>query len=460
MCARILSILLVVCACVSAAHVHAAEPPVAHAHQTSPDSEFSTIVPATYERLEHPRQLFAEFDDGFAVRTEDDEFELKIRVMQQTDAKLFLPRAQRPARPGLYIPRFRAYFEGHITESYEYELSLARSIEGAFDVLDASLNFKPSEEFQLKFGRFLVPFSYDWFDHLEQFFITPERALFPLNFGLSREAGLMAWGKLNEDKLEYALGAFSGQLTGLADTNTTRDVVGYLNSKPFLDDSTSPFQHLNLGGSFSFGQQAFASETLPLRTSIQSSENDEAANAASSVFLEFEEGVEFFGPRSTAALHLALYHEQLSFESEIQYGNFHYKTHDGRTPNIEALGYHFVMSYFITGEEVTDRSIVIPNSPFNPGGGNVGTGAIEPYFRFSYLELDEAVFTEELSNPDNWARKVSMVDLGWNWYPNRYVKLYFDWQTAFFNSPVLIDLDPQRRVKKSHTLWARAQLFF
>ena len=460
MCSRILSIVLAVCACVATGQVQAAGPPVTNAQELSSDSEYSSIVPATYERLEHPRRMFAEFDEGFSVRTEDDEFELRIRVMQQTDAKLFLPKQQQPARPGLYIPRFRAYFEGRITESYEYELSLARSIEGAFDVLDASLNFKPSEQFQLKFGRFLVPFSYDWYDHLEQFFITPERALFPLNFGLSREAGLMAWGKLNEEKVAYALGAFSGQLTGLADTNTTRDVVGYLNSKPFLDDSTSPFQHLNLGGSFSYGQQAFPSETLPLRTSIQSSENDEAANAASSVFLEFRDDVELLGPRSTAALHLSWYHEQFSFESEIQYGNFHYITHDERTPNVEVLGYHFAMSYFLTGEKVTGRSIVIPNSPFNPGGGVVGTGAIEPYLRFSHLELDDSVFTEGLANPANWTRQLSMVDLGWNWYPNRYVKFYFDWQVAFFNSPVLIELDPDRRIKKNHTLWARAQLFF
>ena len=71
-------------------------------------------------------------------------------------------------------------------------MSLQRSLEGTWDLLDGNLNFRPSERFQVKFGRMLVPYSYDWFDHLEQYFITPERALFPLNFGLSRQAGLMA----------------------------------------------------------------------------------------------------------------------------------------------------------------------------------------------------------------------------------------------------------------------------
>ena len=58
----------------------------------------------------------------------------------------------------------------------------------------------------------LVPYSYDWYDHLEQYFITPERRLFPLNFGLSRSAGLMAHGLLFDDRLQYAVGGFDGHL--------------------------------------------------------------------------------------------------------------------------------------------------------------------------------------------------------------------------------------------------------
>ncbi len=72
-----------------------------------------------------------------------------------------------------------------MTRTFEYELSLQRSVEGVFDVLDANVNFHPADEFQIRIGRTLVPYSYDWYDHLEQFFITPERSVFPLNFGLA-----------------------------------------------------------------------------------------------------------------------------------------------------------------------------------------------------------------------------------------------------------------------------------
>jgi phosphate-selective porin OprO and OprP len=436
-------------------------PPVGHAFeetQWAPQHPIQ-ILQTVHEREEYTLPLIAKFDDGVAFATPDDEFELRLRMMQQTDAKLFVPTDQEPARSGLYIPRFRMYFEGRISRSYEYELSLQRSVEGSFDVLDASVTFTPSEELQIQFGRFLVPFSYAWYDHLEQYFMAPERALFPLNFGLSREAGVMVHGELDEGEFQYAVGAFSGQLTGLADTNTTRDVVGYVNWRPFADDRNSGLSHLNIGGSGSFGDQAFPGEMLPLRTSIQSSENDDAANSASSIFLDFEDDVELLGGRNTAAVHLAWYEQQWSLESEVQYARVQMRTPTAN-PYVQALGYNVGVSYFVTGEEVTGRSIVVPLNPFDPASGKCGTGAIEPYARFSHLTLDDNVFTAGLADPDAWTRTASMIDMGWNWYPNRYVKLYFDWQIALFDSPVLVDAATGEQVNESHTLWARAQVFF
>lgn len=409
-------------------------------------------------RSEYSPRLVSRFDDGFVVSTEDDEFELRIRMLEQTDFKLFLPRDQEPARSGAYIPRFRAYFEGHVTRSFEYELSLQRSVEGEFDVLDANINFRPTESFQVKVGRFLVPYSYDWYDHLEQFFITPERALFPLNFGLSREAGVMAWGEPNEGSLQYALGLFSGQQSGLADTNTTRDAVAYLNVRPFRDTGYTLLENLNIGGSGALGDQAFAEEPLPIRTSIQSSENDEAAQAASSVILEYEDDVVLLGSRRQAALHAAWYVCQLSLETEVQYGEFRYRTPTG-DPILPVYGYYVSAGYFLTGEEVSGRSLVKPLRPFNPASGQFGPGAIEAFCRFSHLSLGQEVFSEGLADAADWTRRASMIDLGWNWHPNRYVKFSFDWQVTLPDTPVLIVPDTGEHADQLHLFWARAQVF-
>jgi phosphate-selective porin OprO/OprP len=179
--------------------------------------------------------LQGRFDDGFLLETPDSELQLRVHIMNQTDFKVFTPNDMLPARSGLYIPRSRVYFEGRLTRGVGYEVSIQRSVEGIWDLLDGNVDFRPSEAFQLRFGRMLVPYSYDWYDHLEQYFITPERGLFPLNYGLSRTAGLMAHGTLGDGRLQYALGGFDGRLAGVADNNTTRDLVGYLNARPFLD---------------------------------------------------------------------------------------------------------------------------------------------------------------------------------------------------------------------------------
>ena len=143
------------------------------------------------------------------------------------------------------MPRTRLYFEGRLTRPIAYEVSLQRSIEGTIDLLDAYVNFElGAGAADLRFGRGLVPYSCDWYDHLEPYFITPERSLFPLNLGLSRQAGLMGWGYLLDDRLEYAVGGFAGGSDSIADNNRTYDAVGYLNARPFLDRVDSPLRFL------------------------------------------------------------------------------------------------------------------------------------------------------------------------------------------------------------------------
>lgn len=261
--------------------------------------------------------LKARFADGFQLASKDEEFDLRFHVLNQTDAEIFAPNNRTFGKSGLYIPRVRLYLEGRLTKLWDYEVSLQRSLEGSWDLLDGNVNFHPSDAFQVKFGRQLVPYSYDWFDHLEQYFIAPERALFPLNFGLSRQAGLMGWGHAREGKLDWALGVFNGHLTGLADNNPNLEGVGYLNFRPFLGSEQFPaLHHLNVGASGSIGEITRNDTPLPMRTSVQSSDNDEAAEDASAVFLVFNEGSAYQGARRFAAVHLAYYYHGLSFESE------------------------------------------------------------------------------------------------------------------------------------------------
>ncbi|WP_165245164.1 OprO/OprP family phosphate-selective porin [Paludisphaera soli] len=400
-------------------------------------------------------------DEGFGLRSFDDEYQLRFRILDQTDLKIFSPGDQRPASSGLYIPRVRVYFEGRLTRLFDYEVSIQRSVEGVWDLLDGNVDVNFSRGLRLKFGRTLVPYSYDWYDHLEQYFITPERSLFPLNFGLSRSAGLMAHGLLFDDRMQYAVGGFDGHLTGLADENTTRDVVSYFNFKPFLASERFPMlRDFNLGFSGYLGQQVVPQRPLPLRTSLQSSENDEAARRATSLFLDFEEDAFISGPHSAMAAHLAWYAGGMSFEAEWQSSRDHY-TRSGipfRLFSVPATGSHFTLAYFLTGEKVRDRSRVDPLRPFDPTRNSWGPGAVELFARFSELQLSDEVFRAGLADRAKWTNGMAMTDIGFNWYLTSYLKLYFDWQRSYYDTPV--QLNEGLRSLTNDLFWIRGQLYY
>lgn len=400
--------------------------------------------------------LKAVYKDGFGLQSANSQFQLRLKFLTQIDGKVFTPTDQEPARGGMYIPRFRTYFEGQLLDGYEYELSLQRSVEGAFDVLDANVNFHPSDEFQVRVGRSLTPYSYTWYDHLEQHYITPERGLVPLNFGLARQVGVIVHGKYGE-KFEYAAGPTFGHLAGLADQNTTREGVGYVNVRPFVDDSDDHFfKHLNFGGSIAIGRTPFATEPLPLRTSIQTSENDEAAQVASTQFLEFKSTTVWHGGRQQGALHVANYSGPLSIEAEVYALSFEARP-DKHSPAVwlPILGYDVTASWFLTGESTTGRGVVEPLAPLGKG-----VGAVEAFGRYSDINISDKVFTADLADEADWTRRVGMTDIGFNWYLNRFVKFTFDWQHAMFASPILLNEATGKRGNTSDLYWMRCQLYF
>ncbi|WP_417848871.1 OprO/OprP family phosphate-selective porin [Thalassoglobus sp.] len=414
----------------------------------------SMFEPSGEREFEVP--LKALYKDGFGLHSEDDQFQLRLKFLTQIDGKAFTPTDQEPARGGMYVPRFRTYFEGQLRDGYEYELSLQRSVEGAFDLLDANVNFAPSEEFQIRVGRSLTPYSYTWYDHLEQFYITPERGLVPLNFGLARQVGVIFHGKFGE-KFEYAAGPTFGHLAGLADRNTTREGVGYINYRPFVDDSDDYFfKYLNIGGSLALGRTPYATEALPLRTSIQTSENDEAAQAASTQFLEFNPDMQWVGGRQQGALHVANYSGPLSIEAEVYALSFQARADEHSAAVwLPILGYDVTASWFLTGESVTGRGVIEPLAPLGEG-----FGAWEIFGRYSDINISEKVFTAGLADEADWTRHVGMTDIGFNWYLNRFVKMTFDWQHAMFGSPILLNEAKDKRGSNTDLFWMRCQLYF
>ena len=233
--------------------------------------------------------------------------------------------------------------------------------------------------------------------------------------------------------------------------------MGYLNFQPFLRSERFPLlKHFNVGVSGFLGQQISPLAPLPLRTSLQSSENDEAAQKATSIFLNYNQDAYLVGGRSGTALHMAWYVGGLSFEAEWQGSRDHYeRTGESYQVSVPVSGNHFTASYFITGETVTGAAWSI-HFARSIRARTRGPSAIELSARYSELALGQTIFTAGLANPQDWTRNIGMTDVGFNWYLTRDLKIYVDWQHSMYGTPVLLNPDTGVHSRENDLFWIAA----
>ena len=63
-----------------------------------------------------------------------------------------------------------------------------------------------------------------------------------------------------------------------------------------------------------------------------------------------------------------------------------------------------------------------------------------------------------MADPNLWTNRLNMTDVGFNWYLNRNIKFYFDWQHSEFGNPVVIG--PNHFGPTRDLFWLRFQVFF
>src|SRR5512135_74925 len=174
---------------------------------------------------------------GFLFQSENQEFELRVNGLFQADSRIYEQQHQNPVVSDLDIPRARIYFSGRLTKPIEYQISFQRTV-NSFDLLNAYLDFRYDERLQLRFGRYRAPYTYEWAKLSNWELTTPERSPFAANFGPNRQVGLMGWGNVLKNRLEYAVGIFGGPRNSFQDYRPffrTRSVLKYLSVGGSLD---------------------------------------------------------------------------------------------------------------------------------------------------------------------------------------------------------------------------------
>jgi phosphate-selective porin OprO/OprP len=117
------------------------------------------------------------------------------------------------------------------------------------------------------------------------------------------------------------------------------------------------------------------------------------------------------------------------------------------------------MGYFLTGETQERRTILEPRRPFRlgPGGRPGGLGADLP---LQHPGVRPRRLHRRPGRPQLWTTAPGTRTSGVNWYLNRYVKVYLDWQHTEFGDPVIFRRQPDQKQLTNELFWLRMQLYF
>ena len=401
--------------------------------------------------------LTGKFGPGFEFKSADEEFVLQFHNLTQVDFRGYQQGGQNPTRDTWEIPRQWFMASGRITKPWEYFVSLQNTVD-TVNMLDVFLNAHYDDRLQFKVGRYKTPFTYEFYTEPIQGLISPERSLFFNNFALNRSVGGQAWGRLfnTTAPLDYAVGVFNGSRNSYVDTQDAKNILAYLNWRPFALWVDTPLENFVIGGSVMSGNVTSLPNPATLRTNVATSGN--VVNGVP--FLTFNSNVRETGPRTFWDLHAAWYYKQLSLIAEWQagYADYALTTNLAAHNRVGVQSYYIQAGYFLTGETVSGRNVVTPLKDFDVRQGKRGFGAFEATARFNPLNMGRNVFNAGLADPNLWTNNLYVVEPGFNWYLTQYTKLMFSWQHSVFGNPVQYNATSQQ--KTSDLFLLRFQLYF
>lgn len=407
--------------------------------------------PATLES----KKANVRFGPGFEIRSDDDEFILQFHNLTQLEYRGYQQGGQANVHDTFDIPRQWFMFSGRIGRPFGYFVSISNGFD-AFSVLDVFLDVEYDPRVKLRFGRFKTPFTYEFMVEPVQGIVVPERSVFFNNFAQNRDLGVMAYGRLFNSKIDYAGGIFNGVRNSFVDLQNSKKVSGFVNYRPFNTREGSLLENFSFGGSVYAGESQQVPIPQVLRTVVPTTGN----TVAGVPFLGFNNNVHESGFQAFWDLHMAWFYKQWEVIGEWGSGVQDYALTSAyyNRFRIPVQSFYVQSSYLLTGETRSGVGIVKPLSPFDLKKGQFGTGAIEPYVRYEFLNVGNQVFADGLADRNLWANEMYQTWVGFNWHMTQYMKVSFGWNHAVFNQPVTFA--PGRYQLTSDLFLLRFQLYF
>jgi len=408
--------------------------------------------------------------DGFALKSTDNAFQLKLRGVLQADGRFFFEDEDRLAPnttvgDTYLLRRVRPILEGTVFKIFDFRF-MPDFAGGRTVIQDAWLDGRFLPWLQLRGGKFKTPFGIERLQSATAIRFV-ERAL-PNNLVPNRDIGVELHGDFGQGIVSYSLAWLNGVNDGRSsedfgdvDNNIDKDLAARIFAHPFLQSDFVPLQGLGLGFAVSYvdARGSITSPNLPdYRTSGQQrffSYRTSATNPASNTFADGErlrlspQGYYYYGPWGLLAEYVTVSQVvDRAVGATIREEDLH---HDA---------WQIAGSYVLTGEESTYKGVK-PARPFSIENGH--WGAFEIKARYSELDLDEDSFAggaDSFADPATAAEQAAAWAVGFNWYLNQNVKFVVDYEHTLFDGGGGGTADSPRDREDENVVLSRVQIAF
>jgi phosphate-selective porin OprO/OprP len=360
---------------------------------------------------------------GFAFKSADGAYQLKVRGYVHVDSRVFLDDDQKPAVDTFTLRRVRPIFEGTVAKIFDFRIM--PDFGGGTTVLqDAYMEGRFHPAFKVRAGKFKPPVGLERLQSATDILFV-ERAL-PTNLVPNRDLGVQISGDFAGGATSYQVGVFNGVVdggSGDGDTNDEKDVAARVFFQPFLQ-GTGAFKGLGFGVGGSSGNQS-GTATAPGLPGYRSP-------GQQTVFAYRADGT---APNTTIAdgRHVRIVPQAYLYTGPFgllaEYATSRQDVVKGTvSETLDHRSWQVAASWVLSGGEPTFRS-VNPKKVFDPAAHT--WGAWEVKARYSRLDLDDATFPL-FANPATAIRSESSLGAGLNWYLNRNLRLLFDYEQTTF----------------------------
>ena len=371
-------------------------------------------------------------DHGFALRSADGNFEYRLRGLLQVDHRNYFDDAG-DSPNGFTARRIRPTFEGTLFGKYGFRFTpeFGEGVNRAQDsgntarVVDAYADANFERWIKLRVGKFKP------FVGLERLqsgsaikFI--ERSYVSNNILPNRDLGASVFGKLFDDRLEYAVGIFNGvndgaESTTLLDTNDDKDYAVRVFATPFAE-SDSALAGLGLGIAATYGDANGTTANRGVTGGYKT------PGLSASNFFALNNDVVGDGRRFRWTPQAYYYHGPLGVLAE--YASVSTDVHNATSHgNVDSDAWQVAATWLLTGEDASFKEVK-PKQPFETGKS--GWGAWEVVARYQQQEIDDDAFDQGYANPTTSAKSAKTWGAGLNWYLNQWVKLAVNYEQTRF----------------------------